>query len=72
MILNEVVYEKYLKHPQLPCNVGFLPFLPPQLISIIQEVLSTYYVAGTITGVGCTSQVVDKTGIVPNFMELTF
>lgn len=31
---NEIVYEKHLKHPKLSLNIGFLPFLPPQLISI--------------------------------------
>lgn len=69
--LNEVVYEKYLKHPKLSPKVGFLPFLPTQLISIIQQILlsTTMWQAGTISGAG--GEVLNKTDIVPVFMELT-
>lgn len=40
---NEIVLGKYLKQAKLSPNIGFLPFLPPQLTSISQQILSSIY-----------------------------
>lgn len=50
--------------------LSFHSSLPPQIISTTQQILSNYYVAGTIPGAG--GKVVNKTDTVPVFMELTF
>lgn len=50
--------------------LSFHSSLPPQIISTTQQILSNYYVAGTIPGAG--GKVVNKTDTVPVFMALTF